>query len=56
MTPEEFKNAIGLINEEYNDDNEAKHVRMDNLMCELLSVIGYEEGIDIFRDADKWYS
>lgn len=56
MTQEEFKDAMGLINEEYNDNNEDKHVHMDNLMCELLSSMGYEEGIDIFRDADKWYS
>lgn len=56
MTPEEFKNKMELINEEYCDDNEAKHVCMDRLMCELLSSIGYEEGIDIFRDTDKWYA
>lgn len=56
MTPEEFKNKMELVNEEYNNDNEEKHVHMDNLMCDLLSSIGYEEGIDIFIDADKWYA
>lgn len=40
----------------YGFDNEAAHISADNLMCELLIQLGYEEGIQIFKDMPKWYS
>lgn len=59
MTPEEFKEKILAIKEEYYDgidDEEVWHRRADKIMCELLRNLGYGEGIDIFNQTPKWYS
>lgn len=37
-------------------DVEISHIQMDNLMCDLLESLGYGDGVNIFRDAAKWYS
>jgi len=37
-------------------DPEAGHSNADKLMCEVLSELGYKEGVDIFNNMLKWYS
>ena len=37
-------------------NKEDMHRIMDDLMCEILSSLGYENGIKVFQDAEKWYS
>ena len=37
-------------------DLEATHLQADKLMCALLTELGYGEGIEIFKNADKWYA
>lgn len=32
------------------------HVKADEIMCELLTRLGYWEGVAIFQDMDKWYA
>ena len=54
MTPKEFAEKMQLIVDEEN--TELGHIEMDNLMCELLKSLGYEEGVEIFDNALKWYS
>ena len=54
MTPEEFAEAMKEIAE--SDDPECAHSYMDDLMCQLLDDLGYEEGVKIFLDAEKWYA
>lgn len=54
MTPKEFAEKMQLIVDEEN--TELGHIEMDNLMCELLKSLGYEEGAEIFDNALKWYS
>ena len=57
MTPEEFAERMKELSEECNyGDNEVAHKEMDELMCELLTVLGYGEGVAIFGDAHKWYA
>lgn len=59
MTPEEFKQAMaGAYHQHYEIDNyeENVHIKMDNIMCDLLRSLGYGEGIDIFENTPKWYS
>lgn len=36
-------------------DAEATHRGMDHLMCDVLRSMGYDEGIDVFERALKWY-
>ena len=37
-------------------DMEVCHRMMDQLMCEMLRNLGFEEGIDIFESTPKWYA
>lgn len=53
MTFEEFAEKMEKLTEL---DMERRHVEMDNLMCELLTELGYGEGVEIFEDCYKWYA
>ena len=60
LTPEEFKKQMDRIFPMYGHDTgsdlEATHLQADKLMCALLTELGYGEGIEIFKNADKWYA
>jgi hypothetical protein len=55
MTPEEFENKMKDICSCDGGDPEQNHWRMDELMCSLLTELGYKSGIDIFKKSEKWY-
>jgi hypothetical protein len=55
MTPEKFAERMREIAKE-DRHFDASHSAADNLMCEILAELGYEEGVDIFLDMDKWYA
>ena len=54
MTKEEFKEEMLKIAD--NGDPESSHYEADDLMCELLGSLGYEEGVEIFENMGKWYA
>jgi hypothetical protein len=64
MTPQVFlekmqaiyklKSIRAPIDRGYNP--EESHIDADDLMCEVLEQLGYQEGVKIFRHADKWYA
>lgn len=56
LTPEEFKDAMAIIDNKYGRDPETAHRMMDELMAEMLSSLGYKDGIDIFNGSMKWYA
>jgi len=56
MTPEQFRDAMKQIRDDNSWNTEAMHCRMDALMCEALSGLGYQEGVEIFEAQDKWYA
>ena len=37
-------------------DQEEKHINADVLMCDVLKQLGYKAGIEVFENAEKWYS
>lgn len=37
-------------------DTEAAHIEADELMCEVLSGLGYQAGVDYFHEMNKWYA
>ena len=41
--------------DKYNDTEEF-HIKADDLMCEILKKLGFNEFVDIFNNRDKWYS
>lgn len=55
MSPEEFAKRMSAI-EEQCDDEEINHVKGDALMCEVLTELGYGDGVKIFDDMCKWYA
>ncbi len=54
-TPEEFADAMRFLNINV-DHTEDRHIEMDELMCQLLISLGYEEGVEVFADTKKWYA
>jgi hypothetical protein len=44
------------IHDNYGGDEEDAHARMDELMCKVLSSLGYHEGVQIFIEQAKWYA
>ena len=56
LTPEEFKNKMALIVDEYGRDRETAHRMLDELMATTLSCLGYNDGGDIFNGSMKWYA
>lgn len=54
LTPEEFKLHMTAICQ--SGDIEAEHVDADWLMCDLLTQLGYGEGVEIFLDSERWYA
>lgn len=56
MNPEEFYEKMLQLKNDFGDDEEEVHSRMDELMCDALSALGYGDGVDIFNRTNKWYS
>lgn len=65
MTPKEFKTHMQKISKnvmELDDQNpdmpsmvETAHVQADELMCQILTDLGYGDGIDLFKKMNKYY-
>jgi hypothetical protein len=56
VSPKEFKEKMLEIFPLTGYDEEAAHGDADMLMCELLSELGYEDGVKIFETSDRWYA
>lgn len=58
MTPEEARDALADIihNQEMDaSDIEADHEDADDILCKLLSYLGYDEIVNLYMEVDKWY-
>ena len=59
MTPAEFAKRMQAVLDDYNNnhgDREQWHREADDLICEVLKSIGYEEGVKIYDSEYKWHS
>ena len=54
--PEEFYKQMQELHERFDGDEEAAHVMMDRLIGKVLVELGYQEGVDVFRNQCKWYA
>ena len=54
MSPEKFR--LEMIFAFKSGDTEADHGKADDLMCKLLTELGYGEGVKIFESMKKWYA
>ena len=64
-TPKRFAQEMGEIARMYDAGEdfagrfigeEEAHILADELMCKILSELGYGEGVDIFLKMPKWYA
>lgn len=37
-------------------DAEVMHGQADDMLCELLSALGYDDIVAAFKEVDKWYA
>lgn len=56
MDKKQFAESMQKLADKSEDDPEAIHIEMDNLMCKALQELGYDEGIHIFERAIKYYA
>lgn len=56
ITPESFELRMQSIAEDYIERNKEIHAYMNDLMEETLISLGYEKGVEIFRNQDRWYA
>lgn len=56
MTPDEFYRRMRRIMQSAWEDRERAHAEGDDLMCELLTQLGYDRGVQVFRNTEKWYA
>ena len=47
---------IKLIAISARGDPEMFHIKADQLLCEILTDLGYGDVVAIFNDMEKWYS
>jgi hypothetical protein len=48
--------AIEKLRDCASDDIEARHMRSDDILCELLRQLGYLEVVDEYEKLPKWYA
>ena len=37
-------------------DKEVEHVNADDLLCDLLEELGFEEVVEVYNKVEKWYA
>jgi hypothetical protein len=57
MTPQEFADKMRALSvRSQSGALNRTHLEADELMCEILREWGFNEGVDIFEEMDKWYA
>ena len=58
MNPKEFADKMKELSERNTGSSDIcfNHMDMDDLMCEVLKSLGYNEGVEIFENTHKWYA
>ena len=37
-------------------DTEVAHIEADNILCDVLTHLGYKELVDVYNQVRKWYA
>lgn len=48
--------AIAELKEANKLDTERAHYKADEILCELLNSLGYQEVVEVYKDIYKWYA
>lgn len=54
ITPAEFEDQMKALVK--TGDTEVAHEKADELMCKILKAHGYESGVKIFEEMERWYA
>jgi len=52
--PSEFATVMNILSD--SGDTEGVHIGIDEAMCALLRSLGYDDGVDVWDDTDKWFA
>lgn len=55
MTREDALLALAAA-EKNNRDKEGAHIEADEVLCDLLIELGYQDVVDAWLKVDKWYA
>ncbi len=53
---EEYREKLQKIIEDAQGDVERQHAEADNLLCDLLTEMGFGSLVDDYRDIKKWFA
>ena len=53
---DKYLTRIIEIATEYGWDEDVAHKKMDDLLCELLTELGFDEIVKVFEAQSKWYA
>lgn len=52
-----IKEAVEKMKECVNNgDTEVAHLDADNILCDVLTQLGYKELVDLYEKVNKWYA
>ena len=54
MTREEALEELVVL--KHDSDTEMAHVHADDVLCQLLTALGYKDVVTAYRDIGKWYA
>ena len=54
MDPKDFYTEMVRI--VFTENEEIGHIHADELMCDILTQLGYGDGVKLFEQMEKWYS
>jgi hypothetical protein len=54
MTKEEAIAELAVL--KYHDDTEVAHFDADDVLCQLLTTLGYADVVTAYREIGKWYA
>lgn len=56
MSEDEALDRLRAIMERYKGEYDCRHVDADELLCEVLRSLGYNELVDLYESFEKWYT
>jgi hypothetical protein len=56
MTRKQAVKELKKLQAKSEDDAESAHVDADDVLCKLLTTLGYGDVVEEFNKVDRWYS
>jgi hypothetical protein len=53
---QEFIDRLKICVRGDHGDNEDNHIRADEVLCDILDLLGYEDLVSLWHKVGKWYA